>query len=46
MHVAHQRAAAYSANRLESMCNLDINSKPYNTRGTGIICTIGERAAS
>lgn len=40
-HVERQMAAAYAATHLESMCNLDIDSKPYVHRMSAIICTIG-----
>jgi len=43
---AQQRAAAYASSHLESMCNLDIDSEPRNTRLSGIVCTIGPACAS
>ena len=39
---AQQTKAAYADTHLESMCNLDINSKPAHYRMSGIICTIGK----
>ncbi len=41
VHIAHQRAAAYASTRLESICSLDIDSRPRTIRVSGIICTIG-----
>lgn len=41
-----QTAAAYATTHLESICMLDIDSKPYNLRMTSIICTIGPACRS
>ena len=37
-----QMQAAYATTHIESLCNLDIDSKPYVHRMSGIICTIGK----
>ena len=39
---AMQMAAAYADTHLESMCKLNIDSKPHAHRMSGIICTIGK----
>mgnify|MGYP003571885211 CR=1 FL=1 len=41
-----QMAAAYADTHLESMCKLDIDSKPHIHRMSGIICTIGPACRS